>query len=76
MELAKSRYLTLRDAGGCIISCRRGIVWVTQTGDPRDFFLKAPETLLVTGRGLVVVEALRDSAVEVLRGNPPPQNAL
>jgi hypothetical protein len=47
------------------ITCHRGEVWITQTGDVQDYLLKAGEVFLITLPGLVLIQALEDAAVEV-----------
>jgi len=48
-----------------MIVCVRGEVWVTQTGDVRDYVLAPGEILVVTQRGGVLVEALSDASILV-----------
>lgn len=43
------------------IECMEGCLWVTQSGCPTDWFVEAGHRHRVTGRGVIVVEALVDS---------------
>ncbi len=42
---------------GDLLTCTRGVLWVTQAGDPADYLLRAGEAF-VANRGAVVVQAL------------------
>jgi len=53
------------DNRGRIISCRQGMMWITQPGDPSDYRLTAKEAFTVTRRGRIVVQAMENSVVEV-----------
>ncbi len=67
MELEQGGLLRLGGVAGVVIGCTRGVLWITEEGDPRDHVLIAGERHRVHGRGLVVAEALRDSALWLCR---------
>lgn len=46
-----------------ILTCKQGVVWLTQTGDIRDYVLAAGETFQSTRRGRIAVTALEDSLI-------------
>lgn len=48
-----------------VIVCLRGVIWITQRSDLRDYVLKAGEAFIVTLPGTVVVQALEDASVRV-----------
>ena len=52
---------------GDAIVCNSGILWVTQEGDPEDYLLKKGEQFVANRHGVVVVEAMTDSAVSFSR---------
>jgi outer membrane usher protein FimD/PapC len=52
-------------AGGVQLAVVRGLVWITQEGDPRDLFLSAGGTLILDRRGIALVEAVKDTALVV-----------
>ena len=52
---------------GSTLSCDTGVLWVTQTGDYRDYILLPGDTVIVTRRGKVLVQAMRDVAYYVAR---------
>jgi hypothetical protein len=59
--------------GGVLLRAERGLLLVTQAGDPEDHVLAAGGELRLTGGGLVVAEALSGSRLTVgeLRVEPP-----
>ena len=46
---------------GSTLFCDTGVLWVTQSGDRRDYVLTPGQEMVVTKRGKVLVEAMRDS---------------
>ncbi len=74
--LARGKLATLRLAGKAgRISCVAGRLWVTATGRREDSLLSPSEEVTFTGRGRVVVEALRTATVrlEILAAARGPQ---
>ena len=51
------------DGAGLLINCLEGVIWVTEEGDLNDRIIKAGERFLISGRGLVVLEALTDAQI-------------
>jgi len=47
------------DRRGLQIICRRGALWITQSGDPRDILLLEGESFVLDRNGRAVVQALR-----------------
>jgi hypothetical protein len=45
---------------GMTLSCEKGILWVTQSGDRRDYLLTPGQNLVMKKHGRVLIEALRD----------------
>lgn len=45
---------------GSELSCEKGILWVTQSGDLRDYLLTPGQNLVIKKHGRVLIEALRD----------------
>ncbi|HWI41326.1 MAG TPA: DUF2917 domain-containing protein, partial [Verrucomicrobiae bacterium] len=43
------------------ISCREGVLWITEPGDQRDYILNAGETFRPSGGTPVILEARRDA---------------
>ena len=50
---------------GSTLSCDTGVLWVTQTGDRRDYILLTGDTVTVNNRGKVLVQAMRDAVFYV-----------
>jgi hypothetical protein len=46
---------------GAKLICDAGVLWVTQTGDRRDYILLPGDNMTVKKRARVLVEALRDA---------------
>jgi len=45
---------------GMELSCEKGILWVTQSGDYRDYLLTPGKNLIMKKHGRVLIEALRE----------------
>jgi hypothetical protein len=64
--LARGELASLRLRGrACRISCVAGKLWVTATGRPEDAVLIPGEQVTFTGRGTIVVEALRTATMRL-----------
>jgi len=61
------------DLRGARISCRSGLVWLTQKGDFRDHTLKAGGELVIDRKGKVLIQCLDDAhfTMSGLRGSLP-----
>jgi hypothetical protein len=62
--------LELHDAAGTTIANRRGILWVTQDGDPRDIVLAPGQSFTVDRDGTTLVTSMRGAAVAALSTRP------
>lgn len=51
------------DRRGVVIECLDGCVWVTEEGEPRDTILHSGERVVISHRGLVLVEALESAVI-------------
>jgi hypothetical protein len=60
------------NAAGRVISCREGVLWLTQTGNPGDHLIRVGEAFSVEHPGLVLISALEDSACVVSDGKSIP----
>ena len=56
------------DVAGRVISCRKGILWLTQTGNPGDHLIRAGEAFFIERGGVVLISALEESACAVSGG--------
>lgn len=63
-EISLEKYKTWTIEGnrrGEVISCKSGILWITQEGDLKDYIIEAGRSFWVTRPGTVVVQALDNS---------------
>jgi len=63
-RLGQGKYLALTGVRYCRVSCARGAVWVTATGDGRDRVLTPGQSLTLAHGGKVVISG-RGEASEV-----------
>jgi hypothetical protein len=56
------------DVAGRVILCRKGVLWLTQTGTPGDHLIRAGEVFSIDRPGLVLISALMDSVYVVSGG--------
>ena len=62
--LQPKQILKLRKrTGGLQLTCLDGNVWITQPGDPHDHLLHANESINLTGKGVVLVQALPEALI-------------
>lgn len=68
--LARGRMKRIVPGRGRGVAVFSGRLWITQLGDPRDFFITAGQTLHFAPRGEVLIEALDDSRFALFDGDP------
>jgi hypothetical protein len=56
--------------GPLLIRCVAGQVWVTQAGSARDVVLEAEQSFATAGVGKVVVQAITNANIHVMRDAP------
>lgn len=66
LTLQANSYLKLRGARGVRLTCREGLLWVTQEGVSRDDFIEPGAGLPLTADGDVLIEALSDSVLTLV----------
>jgi hypothetical protein len=65
-ELCRDEMIRLdRDVAGRVVSCRKGILWLTQTDAPGDHLIRAGEAFLIDRPGLILISALEESLYTV-----------
>ena len=65
------------DVAGRVISCREGILWLTQTDNPGDHLIQAGEAISIDHPGVVLISALEDSVYAVAgRSHAPSSRSL
>jgi|MudIll2142460700_1097286.scaffolds.fasta_scaffold123218_2 hypothetical protein len=62
-ELARDQMLTISNGLGTKVTCARGMLWLTQNNDRRDFFLGHGESVTVSRDGIALVLAMEPSTV-------------
>jgi hypothetical protein len=71
ISLEREASLRVEQATQLEIVCVAGVVWITQTGDTRDLFIAAGESLSLSPRGLTLVTALEPATVHVIDRRAP-----
>ena len=56
------------DVAGSVVSCSKGVLWLTQAGTPGDHLIRAGEAFSIDRPGLVLISALEDSVYAVSGG--------
>lgn len=66
LMLPKHQLLALRGARPrTAINCEEGVLWVTNSNDNRDHILISADRFSPRRRGTVLIEAMRDSYVDI-----------
>ncbi len=50
---------------GQVVTCVRGIVWLTHEGMPGDYLLTPGQEFIVERRGLLLAQGLRDAVLQI-----------
>jgi hypothetical protein len=61
IHLGRRAYQRLNNKSGSELYCDAGVLWVTQPGDRQDYILLPGDKMVVTTRGKVLVEAMREA---------------
>ncbi|WP_009963843.1 DUF2917 domain-containing protein [Verrucomicrobium spinosum] len=65
-EVESGELVKIKQPGGLTrITCVRGVLWITQEGDPTDYVLHQGETFRPQTRGSVLVEGLHASLIRL-----------
>lgn len=65
LRLDARAVLRMCDAAGATVHCRRGLIWITQLGDNRDYCLSGGDSLELHACDCTLVHSLRRSEVVV-----------
>jgi hypothetical protein len=74
-RLQPGEMLRIDGAQGSSIVVFRGLLWITQDGDPRDVFIGRGETFTIDRPGRVLVEAIDESRLLLLGAESPDRRA-
>ena len=78
LEVQRRQTFQLDCAKGARIDCQRGVLWITQNGDPRDVVLSAWQSFTVDRPGTALIHAFEASTVRLTNpesSRSPPRNA-
>jgi hypothetical protein len=53
------------DHRGQVVTCVRGIVWLTHEGTPGDYVLQPGQAFVVEQRGLLLAQGLREAVLQI-----------
>jgi len=67
LDLAQGELLRLESADGVEVAVDEGRVWLTEEANERDVWLGAGQRARLSGRGLALVEAVRDARIRIGR---------
>ena len=73
LRLPRAGFARLTGAMGIAIRCRSGLLWVTAENDRTDYFLRPGESMEIRSTGSVVIEAERDSELQLLSPRRKPR---
>lgn len=67
--LQKNSLLNLKgNHQGEKLSCVRGVVWITQAGNPEDIYLHEGETFEISATGSILIQGMVESRLKITRG--------
>ena len=66
LVLKQHQLVTLRGAKPRVsVDCHHGVLWITNSNDPRDHILGARQHFRPQRKGNVLIEAMRDASVDI-----------
>jgi hypothetical protein len=68
LSLDRLNIVKLRGAKGACVTCRAGVLWITQEGVPRDDLLPPGSSVRLETDGVVLIEALCASSATLRPG--------
>jgi hypothetical protein len=71
IEIKADGVFDVRDGEGIGVACIEGVVWITQSADPRDIIVHAGESFTLDRPGLAVMAAPLGPATIALRAAAP-----
>jgi hypothetical protein len=76
ISLNMGELLDIQDGAGLRVKCLGGVVWITQSNDPRDIVLEAGQSFILDRRGLALVCASAGAAVVTVAASGLPRTVL
>jgi hypothetical protein len=65
----RSFHRALKAQPGTTVVCEQGILWLTQSEDFKDYFLRPGEQMVIEKKGNVLIEALSTARVSIVSAN-------
>jgi hypothetical protein len=65
LAMPRGELLRIEDGAGIAVRVHSGSVWITQEGDPRDYWLEAGDVVRLDRGGLAVLAATRRAFVQL-----------
>lgn len=65
LSLARGQWVSRSRGGNTVVTCMRGHVWITQSGDPRDVLLAAGDSYACERDTYTIIQAI-DRDAEIL----------
>jgi hypothetical protein len=70
LHLRAREILDIRNGGGAVVSCLRGVLWITQSDDTDDIIVGPGESFVLDRDGLAIVSAPVGPADLIVRSQP------
>ncbi len=70
IHLKRGMFFHVREGAGKVITAHAGLVWITEQDSPCDVVLRPGESFVLVGRGLALVEAVRDASISLRAAGP------
>ncbi len=64
-----SFHRAIKTQPGTTVVCEQGILWLTQSEDAQDYFLKPGEQLVIEKKGNLLIEAMSAARVSIVNPN-------
>lgn len=69
-DLQLEQILKMDAAGGTVVHCVAGLLWITQEGRSKDDFVRAGQSFAIEAAGVTVVEAMGELPARVRLRSP------
>jgi Protein of unknown function (DUF2917) len=65
INLQRGQFLRVVDGAGSTVTAHGGSVWITEENSVRDVVLREGRSVVLSGRGVALLEAFSDAAVSI-----------
>jgi hypothetical protein len=66
LHLGRGSLVRIEDGRDMVLIVRRGALWLTLPGDPRDRYLHSGDWFTIASNGLALLQALRASSISLV----------